>query len=141
MIPYDTILKTVESIIGNTTTYQGQLDELASKLFGKRYKGSHSSDRIPHLTNKQCAIINLDPHDLPGSHWVAIYKDSDELCVYDSFGRKTSQILPSAKEGNGKTVDADYDAEQKIKESNCGARALAWLVYIDEYGAKEALKI
>lgn len=141
MISYDTVLKKVESIIGDSTTFQSQLDDLGHKLFGNRYKGSHSSDQIPHLKNKECGIINLDPHYLPGSHWVAVYKENGKLCVYDSFGRQTKKILPDALEGNGPVRDSKHDAEQKISESNCGARALAWLVYIDTYGANEALKI
>ena len=36
-------------------------------------------------------IFNLDPHDKPGSHWVALYSDVDKGGVYyfDSYGIDT----------------------------------------------------
>ncbi len=35
-------------------------------------------------------VINLDPHDQPGSHWVSLYADLDKNQIYffDSFGKK-----------------------------------------------------
>ena len=35
-------------------------------------------------------VINLDPHDKPGSHWVALYTnfDKNQIYFFDSFGKK-----------------------------------------------------
>lgn len=35
-------------------------------------------------------VINLDPHDKPGSHWVALYTnfDNNQIYFFDSFGKK-----------------------------------------------------
>jgi hypothetical protein len=55
--------------------------------------------------------------------------------VFDSFGRRTTQIIPSLlKSGNGKIKDTDYDANQKIKETNCGQKSIAWLSMFNDYG-------
>jgi hypothetical protein len=35
-------------------------------------------------------VINLDPHDKPGSHWVSLYAnfDKNQIYFFDSFGKK-----------------------------------------------------
>jgi hypothetical protein len=35
-------------------------------------------------------VFNLDPHDMPGSHWVGLYccLTSGQVCYYDSFGAR-----------------------------------------------------
>ena len=84
------------------------------------------------------AIINLDEHDEPGSHWIAMVKHNNDLLVYDSFGRKTTDILPNF---NKEVIDTDYDAEQQINEDNCGARCVAFLNVYDKLGFEYALLI
>ena len=139
---YTQILELIKGLIGNTTTYQSQLDNIAKKIFGNRYKGSFSSDQIPKLENDECCIANLDDSSKPGSHWISLYKKNNDIYVYDSFGRSSKKIIPSVfKSGNGTIKDTDYDSEQKINENNCGQRSLAWLCYLEEYGVKKALKI
>ncbi|NRA69362.1 MAG: hypothetical protein HRU19_33145 [Pseudobacteriovorax sp.] len=32
-------------------------------------------------------IVNTDPHDKPGQHWVGIYKNGKDASFFDSFGR------------------------------------------------------
>jgi hypothetical protein len=41
------------------------------------------------------AVINLDEHDQPGSHWVALYAKLDEnkLYYFDSFGKKPGRRI------------------------------------------------
>jgi len=144
-IMYNSILKKmVYPLIGNKSTYQHELDKAGIKLLGTEFKGVFASDKIPVLNDlKKYAIINLDKSTEPGSHWVAIAFDNDKIYVYDSFGRKTKNIMPSIYgSGNGSNIiDTDYDKEQKIKETNCGARCLAWLILFEHYGFKNALLI
>ena len=56
------------------------------------------------------------------------------------FGVKFKGVFPSDKipklnDGNGLLVDTDNDAEQKISQTDCGARSLAFLVVFDKYGS------
>ena len=59
--------------------------------------------------------------------------------IYDSFGRKYNKIIPSLNySGNGRLINTDLDAEQKISETDCGARSLAWLMVYDRHGSEMA---
>ena len=92
--------------------------QLGKRLFKDKFHGVYPPDHLPVLTKeKPYAILNLDKSTESGSHWVAIAKVNDETYIYDSFGRKNQQIIPSlSKSGNGKIEDTDRDAEQKINE-------------------------
>lgn len=76
------------------------------------------------------AICNLDTHDKPGSHWIAIADDDNKRYIYDSFGRKHNTIIKPKYTHNSNIIDVDpSDAEQTVKQSNCGIRSITWLLY------------
>lgn len=135
--------KIIIPLLGNDTTYQGELEKVGIKLFGIKFKGVFPSDKIPPLNDlKSYAIINLDRSNQPGSHWVSVAHKDGKTYLYDSFGRDGKKILPSIyKSGNGIILNTDLDKEQHIKETNCGARSMAWLLFFDRYGHKNALLI
>ena len=59
-----------------------------------RWPGVFARDELPDLTHMQrpfALVFNTDPHDKPGTHWLAIYGPSDEfLEFFDSFGMPPS---------------------------------------------------
>lgn len=127
--------------MGGSTTYTSILNKAGHKLFGSKFAGAFPADRIPALKGGvKYAILNLDKHDEPGSHWIALAKErsgrdaSHYIWVYDSYGRPTQAILPDIGQ-KFKFLDVDYDAEQSALETNCGARSLAWLWVFDKHGA------
>lgn len=70
-----------------------EIDSLLNNL--PHFRGVFPSDRIPKTGLKkypQAIIINLDPHYLPGSHWIAsiIFKRGKNkmLQFFDSYGMK-----------------------------------------------------
>jgi hypothetical protein len=141
---YNKILKDiVKPISGNKTTYLSELLAIGKKLFGVKFKGVFPSDKIPKLNDlSPYAILNLDRSTESGSHWVAIAKHGDNTYLYDSFGRKHTQIIPNLYySGNGKIIDTDNDAEQKVYEIDCGARSIGWLLFFDKWGPECALLI
>lgn len=140
---YNKILKSVKKRVGGKTTYLGQLDRAGKDIFGSRFHGVYPSDKIPKLTDrKPYAILNLDRSDEPGSHWIALAKVGNNSIVYDSFGRHHTKIIPSLLySGNGKLISTDDDQEQHILATDCGARSLSWLEFLDKHGAENSLLI
>ena len=125
---YKKYLKRIIKLVGNKTTYDKKLIKIGNKLFGKKFRGVFPSDLIPKINNGEFFIANLDTSYEQGSHWIGIVKDKKGLLIYDSFGRKSKTIIPSVYKLYRKVIDTEYDKEQKIKESNCGARSLSFLM-------------
>ena len=136
---YNQKLKEIEKYhTGDKTTYLGELNGVGKKLLGVKFKGVFPSDKIPKLNDlSPYCILNLDTSKEPGSHWIALAKNhkADHTMVYDSFGRHNHAIIPKLRySGNGRVIDADRDIEQKVLQTNCGARSLAFLCIYDKWG-------
>lgn len=60
-------------------------DQFAREVFA----GVFPIDRIPsHFSFPAAIIINTDPHDKPGQHWISIYfESSSKATFFDSFGQ------------------------------------------------------
>ena len=139
----DTLANVEKYYTGDKTTYLKELEGAGKKLLGVKFKGVYPSDKIPKLNDlSPYCILNLDSSKEPGSHWVSLAKNGKDSILYDSFGRRNTEIIPDLKfSGNGRIIDTDRDSEQKIQETNCGARCLAWLWIFDKYGANIAKMI
>ena len=53
-----------------------------------RYLGSFPSDYVPTLDNDTFAIINTQPSNMQGEHWIMIANFQQELYFADSLGGK-----------------------------------------------------
>ena len=58
-----------------------------------RYLGSFPSDHVPTLDNDTFAIINTQPSNMQGEHWIMIANFQHELYFADSLGRKGYSFL------------------------------------------------
>ena len=58
-----------------------------------RYLGSFPSDYVPTLDNYTFAIINTQPSNMQGEHWIMIAKFRHELYFVDSLGCKKYSFL------------------------------------------------
>ena len=136
------LTNSVYPLIGNKTTYLGELEGAGKKLLKVKFKGVFPSDKIPKLNDlSPYCILNLDKSTESGSHWIALAKmpNSNNSVVYDSFGRDYRKIIPNLDlSGNGRILNTDKDSEQEILETDCGARCLAWLLVFDKQGADVA---
>ena len=140
---YNEILKDVEKMVGDKTTYMDDLNKAGKKLLGIKFRGVFASNHIPRLNDlTPYCILNLDKSTEPGSHWVALAKTGDNSILFDSFGRDHKQILPNLwYSGNGRIFSTEDDPEQKITEENCGAHVISFLVFLDKYGPRLAMYI
>lgn len=136
-------LKIIESQIGSGLTYDSELEKLAKKLFGSKFKGVYAADEINEIKKAKEGyfIFNLDKSDEPGSHWIGVVKTPKSLLIYDSFGRKSKMIIPNLHTIGHTITETEDDAEQLINEDNCGARTIAFLKVYDDYGPEIASMI
>ena len=58
-----------------------------------RYLGSLPSDYVPTLDNDTFAIINTQPSNMQGEHWIMIANSRQKLYFEDSLGRKKYSFL------------------------------------------------
>ena len=69
----------------------GEIDCLVSRLVDKvRWLGVFARDELPDVTREIrpcCLILNIDPKNLAGTHWLALYAPlSGGIELFDSFG-------------------------------------------------------
>ena len=57
-------------------------------LLKYRYRGSFPSDYVPTLDNDTFAIINTQPSNRQGEHWIIKPNSRQKLYFADSLGRK-----------------------------------------------------
>ena len=54
--------------------------------------GVFAMDKLPKSCQPGAYVINLDDHDEPGSHWVAVWKEGSIAEYMDSYGEPPSDI-------------------------------------------------
>lgn len=135
---YNNYLKIiVDELKNNSTTTDDELKRYCKNAFGEKFKGVYPLDKIPKkIKNGQTLIFNLDKSNQSGSHWMALFKINNKNYVYDSFGRKSKELNVPLK-----TIDAEYDAEQKMEQSNCGQRCIAWIACCYTISLEKCLSI
>ena len=106
------------------------------------FAGVFSSDRLPSHPVKdrpQGYIVNLDHHDQPGSHWIALWTDEHEDCtVMDSFGICLTRYDPPTVFhwviDQFDAFECNRYALQTVDSQACGLYALMFLVHMSMGG-------
>ena len=62
-------------------------------LLKYRYRGSFPSDYVPTLDNDTFAIINTQPSNMQGEHYIMIANSRQKMFFEDSLGRKMYSFL------------------------------------------------
>ena len=78
-------------------------------------------------------IVNTDPHDRPGQHWIGLYKKGKTLNFFDSFGRQmqefTEPFASIMKDfANGLKVRSNHKPYQNIFADTCGRWTLYYIL-------------
>lgn len=135
---YSELLDEVRKALGVSPTSRQQLDAYCKAAFGDRYLGTFAANESWQLTRKQpYAIVNTKPP--PGEHWLAVGRgrNNNRYIVYDSLGRVVKMVV----DGKIQVVSTREGAEQSAEEEDCGQRAIAFLLLLDEMGMKAARQI
>ena len=51
------------------------------------FKGVFSCDNMPIETTPYCFIVNTEPSNEPGDHWLALWVDKESVEFFDTYGR------------------------------------------------------
>ena len=62
-------------------------------LLKHRYRGSFPSEYVPTLENDTFAIINTQPINMQGEHWIMVANSCQKLYFADSLGLKNYSFL------------------------------------------------
>lgn len=87
------------------------------------FKGVFPCDCLPNNFSLPAAfVINLSPHDEPGSHWVALYISENGCGFYfDSFGLKPTNFhINSFIRMHCKSARYNKNQLQHISSNKCG---------------------
>jgi hypothetical protein len=86
-------------------------------------------DRLPSQPRvNECAIVNLQPYSMDGSHWVCYIKKGSCVQYYDSFGDMKSppEVHRYMK---GCSIFYNTEREQAFGTVICGHLCLRFLLY------------
>ena len=135
---YEQVLMDVEDILGASVTTDAQLTDLGHRILKNDYLGTFSSDKMPlKIKDNQCFILNTDSSRSANKfgHWIGFYKINKRLWFYDSFSRPKGKLSKWWK--NKRMYNANKtDRDQSFEESDCGSRAMSFLVIFRKYGAR-----
>ena len=109
----------IEEVLGNDAHVKPQ------------WGGVHANNHLPIEANYPCAlVVNTDPCDEPGEHWVALYLTPDGQGEYfDSYGLPP---MGRVKKFLGqKTWNVIYNGQQLqgLTSSTCGHYCLFYLLH------------
>lgn len=125
--------------------YDDEINEIMSIY--PEYLGTIARDEIPKLLprikdHKRVAfILNLDAHDKPGSHWVAVFVDarsdgSKSVEYFDSFGRDIPAdilkdlklVVDMLKPDTFLKLKVNHVVHQSDNSDSCGFMAMKYLI-------------
>jgi hypothetical protein len=138
--------KTIIEQVGSKAMYDDEINSICHKLFGSKWAGAYAVDKIPikKYNYIHYFIVNTDKSNEAGTHWVAVVLHKQNCYIYDSFGRKTENILkPLVGMLNKKSIhftDSNYTKEQHGDTQICAQLCIAFLLCFDQFG-RDALLI
>lgn len=107
------------------------LTDLDIKLFARKhisnFRGVFMRDKLPkNVHHNECGIVNLDSYKGSGTHWVAYYKNGDQVEYFDSFGNLQPPI--EIIKYLGSDIKYNYNRKQNFDSFNCGHLCLKFLL-------------
>ena len=91
------------------------------------FRGVWPCCEIDKFKKEDCCglIVNTDPHNKPGQHWIGIYKRGQDISFFDSFGRDIAEFeepFASIMKDfvSGLTADINQKQYQDDDADTCG---------------------
>ncbi|GFT55788.1 uncharacterized protein NPIL_248631 [Nephila pilipes] len=75
--------------------FASQISKILSKEAPRDFLGVYPADQIPKIKKRAAIVVNTDPHDKEGSHWLAMYiQEEKTIELFDSYGLPPSVYEP-----------------------------------------------
>lgn len=103
-----------------------QLEKVLSRYLGSSFGGVYPVGLIPDLKSKEKAmVINLDPHDKPGSLWMCLYLNGNTVEYLDYDGLPPiSKPIEDFMDRNGYHMTYNKNRYQDYNTNVCGLNVL-----------------
>ena len=115
-----------------------EIDAIVKRLEIPNYLGTIMADEVDGFKpdNDVCAVINLEPKSMQGSHWTAFATIGPKSYYFDSYATSPPQNLikylktSNDYENNNPTIYCNALVVQHPENSNCGALSIFVLYYL-----------
>lgn len=93
------------------------------------FKGTYPANKLPNKPKKPFGIvINYDDANLPGSHWVCIHAEEDDVHFHDSFGLPPFRLeIPMFLDPDNYTMTLQQ--LQNKRSTVCGHHVISFLIH------------
>lgn len=121
------------NVIGMSNDYLHTL--IKKRLKVKSCLGVYAVDECPPMKNQQTVILNTDPSDRPGKHFIALYKVASNTILFDSASNSLelyplfSVIL--SKKGLSPQHRIPLQPIQDLSSNFCGFFCLDYIMLVD----------
>jgi hypothetical protein len=95
--------------------------------------GCYPSDGLPDPKSIQypsAFIVNLDPHQFAGSHWIAIYVKREEAYYFDSLALPVNEIIDESFLKEFPRVRKNAKAYQSPDNNTCAHHCISFIYFI-----------
>lgn len=95
------------------------------------YIGTFPKDKLPNtIFSGQACIINLDDHDGPGTHWVAVFCGYDYCEYFDPYGVIPPPIIRKFMRSSGLKLIYSTNEIQPLNQSSilCGYYCVLYVI-------------
>lgn len=108
--------------------YADKITKIANALTNQNFGGTCSIDNIPqHVNENNSIIINTHSSNLPGEHWIAVYRKGQCYHLFDPLGfYYPSKIISHFRERG--SVKLNKIPLQPLNSKICGELCLYWIV-------------
>ena len=115
--------------------YSSQITQIlrANPMTSKIFEGCFPCDLLPSL--KKCPtalIVNLDPHEKQGSHWITLYVEKDQIFYFDSLALPVSSCIVKSFLKNFKIVKRNVRLYQSPLSKTCAHHCISLIYYLSQ---------
>lgn len=111
------------------------LTDLDLKYFAKalqipHFRGVYMRNNLPSKPRKnECAILNLDDKNNPGTHWTAFVINGKDIKYFDSMGnlKPPLEVIKYFRSVGSPKIIYNYNRYQNFNSYECGHLCLKFL--------------